>query len=129
MDFIPNHTSDQHPWFNLSRTRDPHYQDYYIWADCNQTAARPNNWVSARVCLVFFFMGSSSNTPFPTHSPGQRVRELIMDLRRRARAMLPAPVLQGAARFESQEPECPQRDDCKRLLLLFLLLQLRFQVL
>ncbi|XP_060896090.1 amino acid transporter heavy chain SLC3A1 isoform X2 [Labrus mixtus] len=45
MDFIPNHTSDRHRWFNLSRTRDPHYSDYYVWADCN-TSAPPNNWVS-----------------------------------------------------------------------------------
>uniref|UniRef100_A0A8P4KQS7 Amino acid transporter heavy chain SLC3A1 n=1 Tax=Dicentrarchus labrax TaxID=13489 RepID=A0A8P4KQS7_DICLA len=46
MDFIPNHTSDRHRWFNLSRTGDPHYKDYYIWVDCNQTVPRPNNWVS-----------------------------------------------------------------------------------
>lgn len=45
MDFIPNHTSDRHRWFNLSRTRDPHYKDYYVWTDCNATAPRPNNWV------------------------------------------------------------------------------------
>uniref|UniRef100_UPI0037E72666 amino acid transporter heavy chain SLC3A1 n=1 Tax=Semicossyphus pulcher TaxID=241346 RepID=UPI0037E72666 len=45
MDFIPNHTSDRHRWFNLSRTRDPHYADYYIWTDCNATS-KPNNWVS-----------------------------------------------------------------------------------
>nr|XP_019945014.1 PREDICTED: neutral and basic amino acid transport protein rBAT [Paralichthys olivaceus] len=45
MDFIPNHTSDKHRWFNLSRTRDAHYEDYYIWTDCNETT-RPNNWVS-----------------------------------------------------------------------------------
>uniref|UniRef100_A0A8C5H5V2 Amino acid transporter heavy chain SLC3A1 n=1 Tax=Gouania willdenowi TaxID=441366 RepID=A0A8C5H5V2_GOUWI len=46
MDFIPNHTSDRHRWFNLSRTRDPHYEDYYVWTDCNATSQRPNNWVS-----------------------------------------------------------------------------------
>ncbi|CAM9108832.1 unnamed protein product [Lampetra planeri] len=46
MDFIPNHTSDRHRWFNLSRTRAPHYEDYYIWTDCNATAPKPNNWVS-----------------------------------------------------------------------------------
>ncbi|XP_071336260.1 amino acid transporter heavy chain SLC3A1 isoform X2 [Trachinotus anak] len=46
MDFIPNHTSDRHRWFNLSRVRDPHYEDYYIWTDCNATVPRPNNWVS-----------------------------------------------------------------------------------
>ncbi|XP_034040601.1 neutral and basic amino acid transport protein rBAT [Thalassophryne amazonica] len=46
MDFIPNHTSDQHRWFNLSRSRDEQYKDYYIWTDCNASAPRPNNWVS-----------------------------------------------------------------------------------
>ncbi|KAM3863199.1 amino acid transporter heavy chain SLC3A1 [Diretmus argenteus] len=46
MDFIPNHTSDRHRWFNLSRSRDEHYKDYYVWTDCNATAPRPNNWVS-----------------------------------------------------------------------------------
>ncbi|XP_019108631.2 neutral and basic amino acid transport protein rBAT [Larimichthys crocea] len=46
MDFIPNHTSDRHRWFNLSRTRDPHYEDYYVWTDCNASAPKPNNWVS-----------------------------------------------------------------------------------
>ncbi|XP_061767194.1 amino acid transporter heavy chain SLC3A1 [Nerophis ophidion] len=46
MDFIPNHTSDKHRWFNLSRARDPHYEDYYVWADCNATGPKPNNWVS-----------------------------------------------------------------------------------
>uniref|UniRef100_A0A1A8IX68 Amino acid transporter heavy chain SLC3A1 n=1 Tax=Nothobranchius kuhntae TaxID=321403 RepID=A0A1A8IX68_NOTKU len=46
MDFIPNHTSDRHRWFNLSRNRDPLYEDYYIWADCNVTSPKPNNWVS-----------------------------------------------------------------------------------
>uniref|UniRef100_A0A3P9IBE3 Amino acid transporter heavy chain SLC3A1 n=1 Tax=Oryzias latipes TaxID=8090 RepID=A0A3P9IBE3_ORYLA len=45
MDFIPNHSSDRHRWFNLSRTRDPLYEDYYVWADCNATK-KPNNWVS-----------------------------------------------------------------------------------
>ncbi|XP_071388609.1 amino acid transporter heavy chain SLC3A1 [Centroberyx affinis] len=46
MDFIPNHTSDQHRWFNLSRAGDEHYKDYYVWTDCNETEPRPNNWVS-----------------------------------------------------------------------------------
>uniref|UniRef100_A0A146WVK3 Amino acid transporter heavy chain SLC3A1 n=1 Tax=Fundulus heteroclitus TaxID=8078 RepID=A0A146WVK3_FUNHE len=46
MDFIPNHTSDRHRWFNLSRTRDPHYEDYYVWTDCDPASPKPNNWVS-----------------------------------------------------------------------------------
>lgn len=58
MDFIPNHTSDKHRWFNLSRTRDPQYEDYYVWADCNANGPKPNNWVGTcpvslhSVCLL-----------------------------------------------------------------------------
>jgi maltose alpha-D-glucosyltransferase / alpha-amylase len=34
IDFVMNHTSDQHPWFQNSR-KDPegHYGDFYVWAD------------------------------------------------------------------------------------------------
>jgi alpha-glucosidase len=41
LDFVPNHTSDQHPWFRESRaSRDNPRRDWYIWRD------RPNNWLS-----------------------------------------------------------------------------------
>ncbi|XP_025928043.1 protein phosphatase 1B isoform X2 [Apteryx rowi] len=49
MDLIPNHTSDKHRWFQLSRNRTGKYTDYYVWHDCAQadgTVAPPNNWVS-----------------------------------------------------------------------------------
>ncbi|XP_040849105.1 neutral and basic amino acid transport protein rBAT [Ochotona curzoniae] len=49
MDFIPNHTSDRHTWFQLSRTRTGKYTDYYIWHDCvreNGETIPPNNWLS-----------------------------------------------------------------------------------
>ncbi|XP_048793794.1 neutral and basic amino acid transport protein rBAT [Lagopus muta] len=49
MDLIPNHTSDKHHWFQLSRNRTGKYTDYYIWQDCTQAGAAiiaPNNWVS-----------------------------------------------------------------------------------
>lgn len=49
MDLIPNHTSDKHQWFQLSRNRTGKYTDYYIWQDCGQAAGSitpPNNWVS-----------------------------------------------------------------------------------
>uniref|UniRef100_A0A3B4YYX1 Amino acid transporter heavy chain SLC3A1 n=1 Tax=Stegastes partitus TaxID=144197 RepID=A0A3B4YYX1_9TELE len=46
MDFIPNHTSDRHRWFNLSRIRDPYYEDFYVWTDCDPNGPKPNNWVS-----------------------------------------------------------------------------------
>jgi alpha-glucosidase len=41
LDFVPNHTSDQHPWFLESRSsRDNPQRDWYIWRD------QPNNWQS-----------------------------------------------------------------------------------
>ncbi|XP_064914280.1 amino acid transporter heavy chain SLC3A1 [Columba livia] len=49
MDLIPNHTSDKHQWFQLSRNRTGKYTDYYIWQDCGEAAGSitpPNNWVS-----------------------------------------------------------------------------------
>ncbi|NXT73578.1 SLC31 protein, partial [Zapornia atra] len=49
MDLIPNHTSDKHRWFQLSRNRTGKYTDYYIWQNCSQAAGSitpPNNWVS-----------------------------------------------------------------------------------
>lgn len=34
IDFVMNHTSDQHPWFQESRSNpDGPYGDYYVWAD------------------------------------------------------------------------------------------------
>ncbi|NXQ32141.1 SLC31 protein, partial [Alaudala cheleensis] len=49
MDLVPNHTSDKHRWFQLSRNRTGKYTDYYIWQDCGQPSGSvipPNNWVS-----------------------------------------------------------------------------------
>ena len=34
MDLVLNHTSDQHPWFQVARAnRDSVYRDYYVWSD------------------------------------------------------------------------------------------------
>lgn len=47
MDFVPNHSSDQHEWFKLSENRTAGYEDYYVWQDANTTTGKePNNWVS-----------------------------------------------------------------------------------
>lgn len=45
MDFVPNHTSDQHEWFQLSENRTEGYEDYYVWVDADDSGAPPNNWV------------------------------------------------------------------------------------
>lgn len=45
MDFVPNHSSDEHAWFNYSVTRTKGYEDYYIWKDAKEDGSEPNNWV------------------------------------------------------------------------------------
>src|SRR5256885_8182309 len=47
VDLVPNHTSDQHPWFVESRSsRDNPKRDWYIWRDGTPDRP-PNNWVAA----------------------------------------------------------------------------------
>ena len=47
LDFVPNHTSDEHPWFVDSRaSRDSASRDWYIWRDPGPGGAPPNNWLS-----------------------------------------------------------------------------------
>ncbi|XP_050092930.1 maltase A3-like [Anopheles aquasalis] len=60
LDFVPNHTSDEHEWFKKSEARVPGFEDFYVWhpgkkATANGTAGRPappSNWVS-------YFRGSA----------------------------------------------------------------------
>lgn len=47
VDFVPNHTSDQHPWFVDARSsRQAAHRDFYIWRDPDpeDPAKPPNNW-------------------------------------------------------------------------------------
>jgi glycosidase len=47
LDFVPNHTSERHPWFIESRSsRSNPKRDWYIWRDGKADGAPPNNWVS-----------------------------------------------------------------------------------
>jgi len=47
LDFVPNHTSDQHPWFQDSRSsRHSSKRDWYIWRDPDVDGGAPNNWQS-----------------------------------------------------------------------------------
>jgi glycosidase len=47
LDFVPNHSSDQHPWFLESRSsRDNPKRDWYIWRDAKPDGSPPNNWIS-----------------------------------------------------------------------------------
>ena len=47
LDLVPNHTSDQHPWFVESRSsRHNPKRDWYLWRDPSPAGGTPNNWQS-----------------------------------------------------------------------------------
>lgn len=57
MDFVPNHSSDEHEWFVKSVAREEDFEDYYIWNDGKNCRPKPwnpptvpcdppNNWQS-----------------------------------------------------------------------------------
>jgi len=47
LDWVPNHTSDRHPWFVESRSsRDSPKRDWYFWRD-GHDCGPPNNWRAA----------------------------------------------------------------------------------
>ena len=47
LDFVPNHTSDQHPWFQDSKSsRTASHRDWYIWREGKAPGQPPNNWIS-----------------------------------------------------------------------------------
>ena len=47
LDFVPNHTSERHPWFLESRaSRVNPKRDWYIWRDGKPDGSPPNNWLS-----------------------------------------------------------------------------------
>jgi alpha-glucosidase len=47
LDYVPNHTSGEHPWFQLSRSsRTNEKRDWYMWRDPSPDGGPPNNWLS-----------------------------------------------------------------------------------
>jgi alpha-glucosidase len=47
LDLVPNHTSDQHPWFLESRSSTVSAKhDWYIWREAAEDGGPPNNWLS-----------------------------------------------------------------------------------
>lgn len=46
IDFVPNHTSSEHPWFLESKgSKDNPKRDWYVWRDGRENK-EPNNWLS-----------------------------------------------------------------------------------
>lgn len=50
LDFVPNHTSNESIWFQLSEQNDEYYKDFYVWhqgyKDSDGKRKPPSNWNS-----------------------------------------------------------------------------------
>ena len=49
MDYVPNHSSNNHPWFKKSIQKIKPYDEFYVWHDAkivNGASKPPNNWLS-----------------------------------------------------------------------------------
>jgi glycosidase len=47
VDYVPNHTSDRHPWFVEARSsRASQRREWYVWRDPLADGSPPNRWVS-----------------------------------------------------------------------------------
>ena len=65
IDFVMNHTSDQHPWFQASRADpDGPYGDFYVWSDTDElyqdariifVDTEPSNWTWDPVRQQYFW--------------------------------------------------------------------------
>ena len=85
-DLVMNHTSDQHPWFQASRSDpDGPFGDFYVWSDDRRQVRRRADHL-------------------------RRHREVELDLRPGARPVLLAPVLLPPAGPELREPARAGRD-------------------
>lgn len=69
LDLVPNHSSDEHPWFVESRSnRDNPKRDWYIWRDPAPDGGPPNNWLS--------FFGGPAWT-FDTHTEQYYLHQFV----------------------------------------------------
>lgn len=75
LDFVPNHSSDKHDWFQRSVKREAPYDEYYTWADpvydVNGVRQPPNNWVSVFGGRAWTFVEERQQYYLHQFYPGQ----------------------------------------------------------
>eukprot|EP00096_Caligus_rogercresseyi_P009388 TRINITY_DN3180_c0_g1_i1.p1 TRINITY_DN3180_c0_g1~~TRINITY_DN3180_c0_g1_i1.p1 ORF type:complete len:642 (+),score=181.57 TRINITY_DN3180_c0_g1_i1:259-2184(+) len=70
MDFIPNHSSKQHPWFTQSVAREGDFADYYVWRS-GDASSPPNNWKSVFGGSAWTFNGDRGEWYLHQFKPSQ----------------------------------------------------------
>lgn len=91
MDFVPNHSSNEHEWFLRSEAREEPYTDYYVWRDRNDS--NPSN--------APHYITLDSNAMRGRRCPqqlGERVPRLGLGVEREEAAVLLPRLHQGDAR-------------------------------
>ncbi len=88
IDFVMNHTSDQHPWFQASRSDpDGPYGDFYVWSDTDDkyqdariifVDTEPSNWTWDPVRQQYFWHRFFSHQP-DLNFDNPRVLDAMMD--------------------------------------------------
>lgn len=72
VDYVPNHTSDRHPWFLDSRSgRTSAKRDWYVWRDPASGGGPPNNWKSSFGGDAWTFDGTSGQYYLHSFLPEQ----------------------------------------------------------
>jgi alpha-glucosidase len=91
IDYVPNHTSDRHPWFVESRaSRTNAKAGWYFWRDPKPDGGLPNNWISMFAGPVWTWDESRGQYYLHTFLPEQpdlnwrnpEVREAMFDVAR-----------------------------------------------
>jgi len=91
-DLIPNHTSDQHVWFQKSRAKkeDNPYRDYYVWTDDPLkykeariifTDTEPSNWTWDEVAGQYYWHRFFASQP-DLNFDNPKVQEEMLDIMR-----------------------------------------------
>src|SRR5947209_5113179 len=88
IDFVMNHTSDQHPWFQASRSDpDGPYGDFYVWSDTDElyqeariifVDTEPSNWTWDPVRQQYFWHRFFSHQPDLNYD-NPEVQEAMLD--------------------------------------------------
>ncbi|RZS87069.1 trehalose synthase [Motilibacter rhizosphaerae] len=88
IDFVMNHTSDQHPWFQASRNDpDGPYGDFYVWSDTDQkyqdariifVDTEASNWTFDPVRKQYFWHRFFSHQP-DLNFDNPQVQEAVLE--------------------------------------------------